>query len=373
MFGVVVTEVAEAQTVVAQEQTQAAETAATVADLERIRAQAVAEVEGNPPLAALLAVEAFNIDGSVQGAGSIHRVLTGVDGRVTTLFDGLADYGGRSVMSRDGSIYSASSSAAIDVWDLEAGELLLRLDTEFARYDMSLDATVIATGASGRAAVDLVEVPTGEIQASIDSVICNTIVLSPDATQLAIVSDTDENGCDFVAPRTLEFWDISDPANPSLAHSNQTSNAWGVWFSPDGDRYVTVNPSGLVQGWDTDSHEAVWEQQLELGERQFSDPVIGLYRSDSSAIVIGMLFNQNSGISLLTFDAATGEQLYEPTSSSGLGSLAWWDEEETQLAGTFWPSGVAVYDLARSQEILPAPLEDRNAASIDIDLSLIHI
>lgn len=358
---------AQDQTMVAEEQTAAAQVAATTADLERIRAQAVAELEGNPPLAALLAVEAYNIDGSVQSAGSIHRVLTGVDGQVTTMLDTQADYGGPAVLSRDGSIYSASSAGAIDVWHLDDRELLLRHEVEFARYDMDLDASLIAVGADANTKVELVEVPSGEILGAIDSILCKPVDISPDGNQVAVISDTDGNGCDFFSVRTLEIWDVTDPTKPSLEHSNVTSNVWGISFSPDGEQYVTVGLGGLVEGWDAETHEAVWQQQLELGEGEFSDPVISLFRSDSSAVVVGVLFNRTSGISLITFDAQTGEQLYEPTSSAGLGSLTWFDKEETQIAGTFWPSGIGVYDLPNAAEILPVPLDDRNAANLHID------
>ena len=71
-------EVAEAQTVLAEE-------SARTADVERMRAQAVAEVDVNPPLAALLAVEAYGIDESHVSAGALQRVLTSVDGRRAVL------------------------------------------------------------------------------------------------------------------------------------------------------------------------------------------------------------------------------------------------------------------------------------------------
>ena len=98
----------------------------------------------------MLAVESYNIEPSPLSAGAIQQVLTGIDGRQATLFDRLADYGGRNVISADKTIVAAGSSTAVDVWDIDTNELLFRVDSQFADFDISADASVLAVKADRR-------------------------------------------------------------------------------------------------------------------------------------------------------------------------------------------------------------------------------
>ena len=95
--------VAEAQTQVAEAQTIAATQSAELADLERLRAQAAATVQLNTPLAALLAVESYNIDPSPASADALNKVLVGAGGRRASMSTPEGEYAdGISALGADG-------------------------------------------------------------------------------------------------------------------------------------------------------------------------------------------------------------------------------------------------------------------------------
>ena len=348
--------------------------AAQTADVERMRAQAVAEVDTNPPLAALLAVESYNIDGSHLSAGAIQRVLTSVDGRQATLSDSLADYGGGSKISADGSLIAASSADTVDIWDLDAKALRLRLPGQFPRLDLSEDGKLVAYTSLEREYVGLVDVDSGVELGVVPSRPCEWIDISPDQTRIAMTADGQGAfDCRGVAPRAIEIWDISDRASPVLEQQTAEEDHGGVAWSPSGAGYVSLNPDGAVEFWDASTHERVWSSPLGVDLEQFGPGSTArstgfLFRSDGSSVVAGVAFASGArGILLFHFDTKTGELLDEPLSTAGLGSMNWWDEAETQIVGTFFPAGVGVFDLAMAEEILPPPLENPNAATVFVD------
>jgi DNA-binding SARP family transcriptional activator/WD40 repeat protein/energy-coupling factor transporter ATP-binding protein EcfA2 len=365
--------IAEAQTLVAEEQTLAAETSAQTADLERMRAQATAEVGTNPPLAALLAVEAFNIDASPLSAGAIQQVLTSVDGRRATMFDTQADYGGRTVISSDKSVVATGSSNAVDVWDLDERELLLRVDAKVADFDMSIDASLLVVHTGNTTIVELFDVESGDMVGSFERQVCRAVSVSPNGDRLALVTNQSEQtfGCGDDAQSFVEIWDISDTSRPNLEFADTTENVSEVWWTPDGGAYLTAGTNGSVRLVDATTHEPRWTHQFDVAAGgapgSFVRPIGALFRTDGTQVVIGEQFTQTSGILLFSFDVATGAVIREPTSTAGLGSMNWWNAEETQLVGTLWPSGATVLDLERAAEILPTPIVNPNATSVLID------
>ncbi|MGI9607513.1 MAG: BTAD domain-containing putative transcriptional regulator [Acidimicrobiales bacterium] len=364
---------AEAQTEVAEEQTALAEAAAETAEVERMRAQAVAEVGTNPPLAALLAVEAYNVDGSHLSAGSIQGVLTSVDGLQATLFDTSADYSGVSVISADKTVVASSSDLAVDVWDVDARALRLRIETSFARIDMSDDASLLVYSALDADGIRLVEVDSGVEVGAIPSRPCRQFEIAPGGSRLALTTNrSGEFDCDDSTPRVVEIWDIADRSDPALAFESRSGNPWAVAWNPTGSHYLTVDIGGSVHYWDATTHEELWtfafDKPAEGSEGFISNPTGTLFTSDGSSVVVGAKFGQSArGILLFHLDTATGTLLAEPLSTAGLISMNWWDPEETLVVGTFAPSGVGIFDLARSEEVLPTPMENPNASSVFVD------
>ena len=357
-------EVAEAQTVLAEE-------SARTADVERMRAQAVAEVDVNPPLAALLAVEAYGIDESHVSAGALQRVLTSVDGRRAVLTDGNAEYGGTSVFVEEANIVASSGRLALDVWDVDDQELILRLEEEFIEFDISDDGSLLAYQAVALAEMQLVDVASGDVLGAVPTRGCGLISMSPDGSHVAVAREESEDLQCRSLPRWVEIWDISDPRNPQLEHQTSGADLRQVFWSPSGDEYLTMSGDGLVQYWDGATHEEVWANDLAIPGVPVPSEMTGtLFRSDGGSVVVGVLPGAGvtaGGIALFSFDTATGELLGEPLSTAGLGSMNWFDEEETQMVGTFWPSGAAVFDLEAGEVVRPAPIDNPNAAAVFID------
>ena len=359
-------DVAEAQTIVAQEQTVLAEESAKTADVERMRAQATAEVGTNPPLAALLAVEAYNIDQSHLSAGAIQQVLTSVDGRRAILTDDNAEYGGTSVFLQEHNIVASSGRLAIDVWDITQESLILRIDEEFPNFDISDDARLIAYQAPGVDGMQLVDVGSADVLRSVPTWSCRDVAMSPDGNRLAVVRDSEEGFECGESPWWVEFWDISDPSSPALEHQTTVGDHRWIEWSPSADHYITMSGLGRVQYWDGSTHEEVWARDLGLPPANVAADVSGvLFRSDGNSVVVGVVTGGvGIGINLYSLDTTSGELIGEPLATAGLGSMNWFDEDETQLVGTFWPSGAAIFDMESGEEILPPPINNPNAAAV---------
>ena len=221
-------EVAEAQTVLAEE-------SARTADVERMRAQAVAEVDVNPPLAALLAVEAYGIDESHVSAGALQRVLTSVDGRRAVLTDGNAEYGGTSVFVEEANIVASSGRLGLDVWDVDDQELILRLEEEFIEFDISDDGSLLAYQAVALPEMQLVDVASGDVLGAVPTRGCGLISMSPDGSHVAVAREESEDLQCRNLPRWVEIWDISDPRNPQLEHQTSGADLRQVFWSPSGE------------------------------------------------------------------------------------------------------------------------------------------
>ncbi len=367
--------IAAAQTEVAESQTLAATESAQVADLERMRAESASQVTTNAPLAALLAVEAYNIDSSSLGAGAMQRVLTGVDGRQATLADLDTAYFGGAISS-DGNVVAVGGETGVDVWDVDARSLLLQLDAPLPSYDLTADGALLAVSAVGAERLDLVDVGSGDVVGTINDLVCGAARFSPSGDRMAIVVDNDAGApgrCDNAAiGGQLQIWDVADPSNPQLEHVNTIDPVADVWWSPDGAGYLSFTADARVDFRDAATHEPNWTHTFDLSSGvtsgEFARPVGGaLFRSDGSSVVVGSYFNERAGSRLFSFDTATGELIGSPTSAAGIQTMNWWNEEETQIVGTLGPSAAIVLDLERSAEVVPSPFENRNATKVWVD------
>ncbi len=364
--------IAAAQADVAESQTIAANESALAADLERMRAQAASEVTTNPPLAALLAAEAYAIDASPRGAGAVQRVLTGVEGRQATMVGDPAGYLGRGAISEDKNVVAVSSIGSVDVWDVDERSLKLRVDAGLVSFDLSPDGSLVAV-AEGSERLDIVDVASGVAVGTIEERVC-VVRFSPAGDRLGvIVGDGQQNsGCGrFGAERRLQIWDITDPTRPQLEYVNELDSVWDMWWSPDGADYLSFQDGARIDFRDATTHEPSWTHTFDLTsgitQGSVASPRGALFRSDGSSVVVGAQFNDNSGIWLFTFDTETGDLIGTPTSTAGLVSMSWWNEEETQLVGTLQPSGATVLDLELGAEVQPPPIENPNASSVWLD------
>jgi len=369
--------VAAAQTEVAESQTVAATESAQVADLERMRAQSASQVTTNAPLAALLAVEAYNIDSSSLGAGPMQRVLTGVDGRQATLTDGVNSYTDGGVRSADGNIVAVPSAAGVDVWDVDKRQLLLRLDVGFSALDLTADGTLLAVDAGGAEQLDLIDVGSGDVVGTIGETVCSVVRFSPAGDRLLLVVDDRDSpaGCDdFSTPGRVQIWDVADPGRPALEHVDTGDAVFDAWWAPDGAGYLRFTDVERLDFVDATTFEPIWSHTFDatsgLPQGSLARPTGALFRSDGGSVVVGAIFNDIAGSRLFTFDTTTGEVVGPPTPTASLRTMNWWDDGETQVVGTLGPSGVTVLDLDRATEVRPLPFENRNATTVWVDREL---
>ena len=207
---------------------------------------------------------------------------------------------------------------------------------------------------------------------TIDEIVCLAARFSPAGDRLLLVVDDPEvaGNCDTGnVPGRLQIWDVSDPSRPALEHVDTGAPASEAWWSPDGASYLRL--TDRLDFVDADTHEPIWSHTFELPTdgplNTFVVPTGALFRSDGGSVVVGTIFTQSAGSWLTSFDTATGAVIGAPTPTAALNSMNWWDEEETQVVGTLGPSGTTVLDLDSATEVLPAPVENRNATSVWVD------
>ncbi len=151
----------------AEQQAAAARAAEEQADLERIRAVALATAAQNPSVAALLAVEAHRLDPSVESLDALHRVLTEIPG-----YDGLAAGGPYldAALLSDATMVVASESS-LDVWDLEGRATTNTID--HASPGGLADIAPIGDGRiaaldDGRVSTTVYDISTGQVTATVE-------------------------------------------------------------------------------------------------------------------------------------------------------------------------------------------------------------
>ena len=183
---------------------------------------------------------------------------------------------------------------------------------------------------------------------------------SPTGAELAALT----NEFDPTTANTLEFWDVTDPAQPVLVEERvQSEKVFSFDWSPDGQTYLTTSGSGAAY-WDRETGDQLWSFTPEIadGSQPFSNS--RLFRTDGSAVVVSFVLQDFSGSQLFTFDTRDGTLLHPPESAN-IGKMTWWDEAAEQVLGTR-PAGIRAFDLAEGQEV-PSPIVAPNASRLHID------
>ena len=360
------TDKAEAQAEIAEAQTIAATQSAELADLERMRAQAAATVELNTPLAALLAVESYNIDPSPPSADALNKVLVGAGGRRASMSGRYAN----SALGADGT-FVAMGENAVDVWDLETRTLRhsLPLDNGLG-FALSPNGQLVAV--TGAAATRIFSTESGNVLAQLPGthggmqfLPAGGVQFSPTGTELAALT----NDFDPTTANTLEFWDVTDPARPVLVEERvQSENVDSFDWSPAGETYLTTSGTGAAF-WDRETGELLWSFTPELAGDSQARSRTRLFRTDGSAVVVAFVLQDLSGSQLFTLDTRDGTLLHPPTEGGSIRAMTWWDEDAEQVVGTFQPAGTGAFDLAEGRELTPSPIVAPNAAQLHIDRS----
>jgi serine/threonine protein kinase len=331
----------------------AAEDTAAAADRQRLEVQAVALVDEDPGLAALLAVEAYRAGRSVTSAGALHQVLTGTDG-IEAILPGSNTAG---MLSDDGVTLVTTSPTRLEVWDLPTRTLTHHED--FAFFDSILDVAaedrlVAYSNSKSTSLLDVAtgvrkEVPAGEV---------DWLALSPDGTELAVVG-----------PGGLQRWDVA--GEPMLVEQRAVEGgAIDVAWSPTGDGYAVVTGTAAVQYRRRDAPVPVWTFEPTVGSNGNLGSSSMLFASDGQSFVVANGEQQGSGVIVRTYATADGTVLRPPISTvHDPNAMIWTDEDGGLIASTSMQQGTIAFDLVSGTEV-PPPVGVPNANSIGYSAAL---
>jgi WD40 repeat protein/DNA-binding SARP family transcriptional activator len=224
-----------------------AEEQAVLATSRELALAAQINLQVDPELSILLALQAFSLARTTQAEVALHQAV--VASRVRLALTGTFD-GVRGVAySPDGSrLATATHDGKLLVWDAASAELLLTLPGRIVAYSpdgarlasATKDGTVTVWDAlSGR---ELLALP-GHTAA------LNELVFSPDGARLATAS-YDE---------TVRVWDAT--AGKTMLTLPVRSGGWftgsGVLFSPGGEYLITADHDRVVTVWDLATGDAL--------------------------------------------------------------------------------------------------------------------
>jgi serine/threonine protein kinase/WD40 repeat protein/DNA-binding winged helix-turn-helix (wHTH) protein len=296
------------------------------ADLERLRAVAISIAPDNPGTAALLALEANQLEPSVEGLSVIHQILTTVPGFQRSIPD--RSYM-KSELLADEVTLAAVGRDAIDVWDLRTTEQIRTIAHDNPPQTSILDATADGDVAAVRGDLDetfLYDLTTGETLGSLaHDANVNDLSISPDGSSLAVA----------LSDGTVEIWDLTTVELETTLDTGETDVFFARW-SPTEDRIAVVTLTSEVQFWDPANEEMLWADTAPAGGIvNLNTPFAFLYSSDGSLLVFvsGSLEGE-----LRVYETLDGSQPVPPTAISGaqegfsLDSMYWIDEEARIIA-----------------------------------------
>jgi WD40 repeat protein/DNA-binding SARP family transcriptional activator len=239
--------------IVALDQRADAQREAKVAAARELAAASIANLDVDPELSTLLALEAVD---ATEGTGetvlreaeeALHRAVSSLRLELTVPQGG---YG--LAVSPDGTRFAAGSDgadSAVTVWDLETGEQQLQLvghDGAAAAGGFSPDGSLIAT--TGDSTVRLWDALTGEqlrILRGHEGYV-NDSVFSPDGRWVAAGGEDS----------TVRIWDVAQ-GSEEMTLAGHESPTYRAAFSPDGTRLATASEDGTAKIWDMATGETV--------------------------------------------------------------------------------------------------------------------
>ncbi len=276
---------AEAEAVAERE---VAQQQADLAKSRELSSAALNNMEADPELSILLAMQALNTRYTKEAEEALHQGLQ--SSRVLmTLADHTEQVQGVAY-SQDGSnIATVSLDGTVKLWDAESGQLLRSLPYSGIDFlgqtltfdDEGMQLLLVAIGRNyENAIVDIWDVDSGELRSaqSLPIPLENwSLDISPD-WRLVVVGR--ENA-------TAELWDI-ETAEKVLTFSGHDEAVVGVSFSHDGSRLVTTGTDGQVQIWNVESSLMHKEGQLVTSFQSYIEARLSesIYSEDGRRLVL---------------------------------------------------------------------------------------
>ncbi len=235
----------------AQEQRQRAEEEATIARSRQLAAQADAQLDVDPELSTLLALESLDV-GETDEAEDVLRDSITEANVVATLrgHDGPVD--DVAVAERDGepTVVTAGNDGTVRLWDPETGEQQDELEAHeggVRAIDVSTEHGLLVTSGNGSVRVwDLASLERiAEIEAGVHDP--SDVAIDPAGERLATAG----------SDGTVAIWDLESGEQTLTYRDHQVgptpSQVRGVAWTPDGRSVVSAGADELVKVWDADT------------------------------------------------------------------------------------------------------------------------
>ncbi len=264
-----------------------------------LAAAAISNLDADPELSILLALQAESTTHTIEAENALHRSLR--SSRVIFNLNKLGpNFAYLSVnYSPDGSqIATASSNGTARIWDAHTGNLLLTLrghNDVVKKIDYSPDGKRVVTASEDKTAKVWDAVNGKEIftlRGHTNGV--NNIAFSPDGTRLVTVSND----------KTAKVWDAFS-GKELLTFSGHGKEVFGVAFSPDGRLVASGGNDNIVRVWDLDSGQELLTLPLERVEKNTSIYDVSFSPDGTRITAVGW-----GAININIWNASTGEKLF---------------------------------------------------------------
>jgi len=253
---------AEQEREIAQQQREEAQTQTNLATSRELSLAALNNMEADPELSMLLAMQALNTSYTKEAEEALHQGIQA--SRVLKTLSGHTNQVWHAVYSPDGAqVATISDDGTVKVWDAASGQLLQTMPYQgidslggtLMYDDTGSRVSFVAIGANYESVIlHIWNVSSGEllIQKELPVPLENwSLALSPDWEYMVAGR---ENG-------TAELWDV-ETAEKLLTLSGHEDVVKGVSFSTDGSRLATSSRNGQVQVWDVEA--SVTDEQGQL-------------------------------------------------------------------------------------------------------------